>query len=210
MKNNNKGVIILLIIIILILATLFILFATSAIVFNASSKNNHSENTTTNNQEHSNVTNKENNNSNQENDKKNTNWVEYLENCHILEAKISRIRSKDLGDKENINKTADISIQDLKEILSNIENTNLTKKYSLGMGGPERDTLVISYEYNENTYKFEIINGYIILDNSNKELKQLFESNNYQEDNIEYKNQEGSFSYFKINNYSDNFFDKYF
>ena len=70
--------------------------------------------------------------------------------------------------------------------------------------------LILSYEYNENAYKFEIRNGNIFLDNANEELKQLFEINNYPEDNVENKNQEGSFFYFRIDNYSDAFFDKYF
>ena len=92
MKNNNGKIIGGLIVIIIILSVFCILFATNTISF--SSKVN------------SNIKTKSDTSSNKTNQTETTNttvssenektWEDYLVSCHILNAKISRSRSKDL------------------------------------------------------------------------------------------------------------------
>ena len=90
-------------------------------------------------------------------------WTDYLLTQHILDAKMTRIRSKDLGDTEDINKTITIDPSDLKIILSKMKDNKLIKTYSLGVGGPERDFLQISYEKNDNKYEFQMYQYTLIL-----------------------------------------------
>lgn len=136
-------------------------------------------------------------------------WTDYLLTQHILDAKMTRIRSKDLGDTEDINKTITIDPSDLKIILSKMKDNKLIKTYSLGVGGPERDFLQISYEKNDNKYEFQMINGRIILDKTDRELVDFFDNKNYEEKNIEYKDKDGSFYYYNINGYDENIFNEY-
>ncbi|MGM9876113.1 MAG: hypothetical protein ACI310_02670 [Bacilli bacterium] len=136
-------------------------------------------------------------------------WTDYLLTQHILDAKMTRIRSKDLGDTEDINKTITIDPNDLKIILSKMKDNKLIKTYSLGVGGPERDFLQISYEKNDNKYEFQMINGRIILDKADRELVDFFDNKNYEEKNIEYKDKDGSFYYYNINGYDENIFNEY-
>ena len=135
--------------------------------------------------------------------------TDYLLTQHILDAKMTRIRSKDLGDKEDINKTITIDPNDLKIILSKMKDNKLIKTYSLGVGGPERDFLQISYEKNDNKYEFQMINGRIILDKADRELVDFFDNKNYEEKNTEYKEKDGSFYYYNINGYDENIFNEY-
>ena len=43
-----------------------------------------------------------------------------------------------------------------------------------------------------------------------EELKNILEQNKYDEKNTEYKNMEGSFYFYSIDNYNETIFDKYF
>ena len=45
-------------------------------------------------------------------------------------------------------------MDEVKSILSVLENNKLTKTWSQGRGGPDRDYLTISYEYNDQKYEF--------------------------------------------------------
>lgn len=182
--KNNKGVIVLLIVIIIILSVLCVLFATGTIILKSN--------------------NVENNNINE------NNWVDYLLSHHILDAKISRIRSKDLGDAEDVNKTETITIDEVKEVLSNFKNSKLTKTWSQGRGWPDKDHLTIVYENNDKKYEFEIYYGTIAVDELDDEFKNILEQNKYDEKNTEYKNMEGSFYFYSIANYNETIFDKYF
>lgn len=140
----------------------------------------------------------------------NSKWIDYLLSCHILDAEITRVRDKDLGDNEDFNKTVTISLDDLKNILSKLRNNNLLKTYSLGRGGADKDHLSVSYEYNDEKYKFEIYNGSIVVDELDSGLKAILENNNYDEKNLEYKDVDGSFYFYDIEGYSSSMFDEYF
>lgn len=195
MKEKNKNILIgVLIVIIIILLGIITLVLTGTIKL----KNEN------------NIENEDNNiiENNSETDNE-ISWTDYLLTQHILDAKMTRIRSKDLGDKEDINKTITIDPNDLKIILSKMKDNKLIKTYSLGIGGPERDFLQISYEKNDNKYEFQMINGRIILDKADRELVDFFDNKNYEEKNTEYKEKDGSFYYYNINGYDENIFNEY-
>ena len=207
-EKNNKGVIILLTVIIVILAVLCVLFATDTISFNSNTVNNNT-------QSNSNINEAKNTNENSSNSQNNENqtgssWVNYLLSRHILDAKITRVRSKDLGDSEEINKTITLTMDDVKEILSKLENNKLSKTWSEGRGGPERDHLIISYENNDKKYEFEIYYGDISVNKLDDEFKSILEVNKYEEKNTEYKNIQGAYYFYDIENYTETIFDKYF
>ena len=207
-ERNNKGVIILLTVIIVILAVLCILFATDTISFNSNTVNNNT-------QSNSNINEAKNTNENSSNSQNSENqtgssWVNYLLSRHILDAKITRVRSKDLGDSEEINKTITLTMDDVKEILSKLENNKLSKTWSEGRGGPERDHLIISYENNDKKYEFEIYYGDISVNKLDDEFKSILEVNKYEEKNTEYKNIQGAYYFYDIENYTETIFDKYF
>lgn len=202
MKNKKNITIIIMSIIIITLTSLIIL-----LIYNKNINHNLQENK--NNIEEN--TNKTNNTTTETPDEKpNANWIDELLSYHILDAKISRLRTKDLGDSEEIDKTITINLDDVKKILSQFKNNNLLKTYSIGRGGPQKDALTINYEYNEKKYKFEIINGTFNIDTLNEELINMLNNNNYEEKNTEYKNQEESFYFYDIIEYSDQIFDEYF
>lgn len=195
MKEKNKNILIgVLIVIIIILLGIITLALTGTIKL----KNEN------------NIENEDNNiiENNSETDNE-ISWTDYLLTQHILDAKMTRIRSKDLGDTEDINKTITIDPNDLKIILSKMKDNKLIKTYSLGIGGPERDFLQISYEKNDNKYEFQMINGRIILDKADRELVDFFDNKNYEEKNIEYKDKDGSFYYYNINGYDENILNEY-
>lgn len=200
MKNNNKIVIILCIIIVILLV-LCTLFATNTI----SLSNNNERNI---NQEEGN---KEVDTNNIENDvTTNDKWTDYLLSRHILEAKLTRTRSKDLGDTEDINKTVTLTDDDIKEILSKLEDRKLSKTWSEGRGGPERDYLSITYEYNGQEYAFEIYYGDISVNKLDDDFKTILENNKYEEKDTEYKDIQGAFYFYDIENFNESIFDKYF
>ncbi|MBQ2872889.1 MAG: hypothetical protein IJE89_02700 [Bacilli bacterium] len=201
-QKNNKGVIALLIVIIVILSVLCVLFATGTITLKSNDVDNSGTNENIND---NNQTNEENND-----EEKESNWVDYLLSRHILDAKVSRIRSKDLGDTEDFSKTETITMDEVNEILSNFKNSKLTKTWSQGRGGPDKDHLTIAYENNDQKYEFEIYYGTIVVDKLDDELKNILEQNKYDEKNAEYKNMEGSFYFYSIDNYNETIFDKYF
>lgn len=205
-KKTNIVIIILVAIIIVILSVLCILFATNTISF--SSKVN------------SNIKTKSDTSSNKTNQTETTNttvssenektWEDYLVSCHILNAKISRSRSKDLGDNIDVDKTISLTINDVNNIMKNLKNYNLIKSWSLGMGGYSRDKLVIDYEKNDSNYTFELINGIINVDKLDDTFKEILDSDKTNEINTEYKDTETSFYYYNLDNYSDILFDSYF
>lgn len=142
--------------------------------------------------------------------KEDENWVNYLLSQHILEAKITRVRSTDLGDSEELNKTITISMDDVKEILTKLESSKLSKTWSDGRGGPVRDHLIITYEKNNQNYAFEIYYGDISVNKLDNEFKDILENIKYEEKNTEYNNIPGAFYIYDIENFSETIFDKYF
>ena len=149
----------------------------------------------------------ENNNSN--NDVKET-WIDKLLSYNISNVKLSRTRRKDLGDAQDIDKEVSLSKEQLKQILDKVNTNKLVKTYSLGRGGPQRDQLTVSYQVNNQNYTFQIYYSSIVLEFANEELKNIFNNNNYEEKNTEYKNQEGSFYYYAIEGNIESIFDEYF
>lgn len=144
------------------------------------------------------------------NEEKNLSWINYLLSLHILEAKVTRVRSKDLGDSIDLNNTVTLSMDNLKEALSKLENNKLLKIWSEGKGGPDRDLLTISYENNDQKYELRIWNGTIIPDNLDNNFIKILNSDKYIEKNQEYQDSEGAFYFYVIENYSETIFDKYF
>ena len=142
--------------------------------------------------------------------KTNSSWTNYLLSQHLLEAKLTRERSKDLGDSEDFNKTITINKDDVKELLSKLEANKLSKTWSGGMGGPVRDQLTISYEHNDQKYEFVIIYGCIIVDKLDDEFKNILENNKFDEQDKEYENIQGAFYVYKLSDYTETIFDKYF
>ncbi|MGN1341670.1 MAG: hypothetical protein ACI4VL_00370 [Bacilli bacterium] len=205
-EKNSKGVITLLVVIIVILLALVILLATGTISFKSGNGNLSNSTVTENNSSVEDSSTNSNVNDNQVS----SNWVNYLLSCHILEAKITRVRSRDLGDSEDYNKTVTLTMDDIKEVLSKLENSKLSKTWSEGRGGPDKDHLTIAYENNEQKYEFEIYYGTIAVDKLDDELKNILENSKYEEKNIEYKNIQGSFYFYNIDGYSETIFDKYF
>ena len=206
-KNNNGMLVGILIGIIIMLVVVGGLFATGTIRFKTSKTSDNGQ-TSENNQMTSTETNQSetiNNNSNEK-----SSWVDYLLSRHLLDAKITRVRSKDLGDSVDLNKTVTIEINDVKELLSNLKSNKLIKTWSQGRGGPDKDHLVIAYENNNERYDFEIYYGSIAIDKLDEEFKTILDNNKYEEKNTEYKNTQGSFYFYSIDGYSDTMFDKYF
>ena len=205
-KKTNIVIIILVAIIIVILSVLCILFATNTISFNSKVNSNIKTKSDTSSNK-TNQTETTNTTVSSENEKT---WEDYLVSCHILDAKISRSRSKDLGDNIDVDKTISLTINDVNNIMKNLKNYNLTKSWSLGMGGYSRDKLVIDYEKNDSNYTFELINGTINVDKLDDTFKEILDSDKTNEINTEYKDTETSFYYYNLDNYSDNLFDSYF
>lgn len=205
-KKTNIVIIILVAIIIVILSVLCILFATNTISFNSKVNSNIKTKSDTSSNK-TNQTETTNTTVSSENEKT---WEDYLVSCHILDAKISRSRSKDLGDNIDVDKTISLTINDVNNIMKNLKNYNLTKSWSLGMGGYSRDKLVIDYEKNDSNYTFELINGIINVDKLDDTFKEILDSDKTNEINTEYKDTETSFYYYNLDNYSDTLFDSYF
>lgn len=205
-KKTNIVIIILVTIIIVILSVLCILFATNTISF--SSKVN--SNIKTKSDTSSNKTNQTETTSTTVSSENEKTWEDYLVSCHILNAKISRSRSKNLGDNIDVDKTISLTINDVNNIMKNLKNYNLTKSWSLGMGGYSRDKLVIDYEKNDSNYTFELINGIINVDKLDDTFKEILDSDTTNKINTEYKDTETSFYYYNLDNYSDTLFDSYF
>lgn len=205
-KKTNIVIIILVAIIIVILSVLCILFATNTISFNSKVNSNIKTKSDTSSNK-TNQTETTNTTVSSENEKT---WEDYLVSCHILNAKISRSRSKDLEDNIDVDKTISLTINDVNNIMKNLKNYNLTKSWSLGMGGYSRDKLVIDYEKNDSNYTFELINGIINVDKLDDAFKEILDSDKTNEINTEYKDKETSFYYYNLDNYSDTLFDSYF
>lgn len=138
------------------------------------------------------------------------NWADKLLSYNISEIKLSRKRNTQLGDSQDIDKEVTLSKEELKQILDKISTNKLVKTYSLGRGGQDRDHLTVSYQVNNQNYTFEVFAGSIVLDNADEEIKNIFNNSNYEERNTEYKNQEGSFYYYSIEEYNENIFYEYF
>ena len=145
-----------------------------------------------------------------ENNNTEVNWTDKLLSYNISEIKLSRKRNTQLGDSQDIDKEVTLSKEELKQILDKISTNKLVKTYSLGRGGQDRDHLTVSYQINNQKYTFEVFAGSIVLDSADEELKNIFNNNNYEEKNTEYKNQEGSFYYYAIEGNIESIFDEYF
>ena len=145
-----------------------------------------------------------------ENNNTEVNWTDKLLSYNISEIKLSRKRNTQLGDSQDIDKEVTLSKEELKQILDKISTNKLVKTYSLGRGGQDRDHLTVSYQINNQKYTFEVFAGSIVLDSADEEIKNIFNNNNYEEKNIEYKNQAGAFYYYSIEEYNENMFDEYF
>lgn len=190
--KKEKTIIIILITIIVVLSGVIILLLTGIIKLNNENNKLDSENNIT------------------ENDNAKDNWINKLLSYNISEIKLHRMRSKDLGDSQDIDKEVSLSKEQLKQILDKVNTNKLVKTYSLGRGGPQRDQLTVSYQVNNQNYTFQIYYSSIVLDSANEELKNIFNDNNYEEKNTEYKNQEGSFYYYTVEGNVEKIFDEYF
>ena len=196
-EDKSKNIIIIfLTVIIIILLIIIALFLTGKINVNNKNDNLDNKNEVI-----------ENNNSN--NDVKET-WIDKLLSYNISNVKLSRTRRKDLGDAQDIDKEVSLSKEQLKQILDKVNTNKLVKTYSLGRGGQDRDHLTVSYQVNNQNYTFQIYYSSIVLDSANEELKNIFNDNNYEERNTEYKNQAGAFYYYSIEEYNESIFDEYF
>ena len=198
-QKNNKGVIALLIVIIVILSALCILFATGTIILNTNKVNDNDIN------ENVNDNNVENND-----EEKESNWVDYLLSRHILDAKITRVRNVGMGDSESLNETVTITMDDLKNILSNLKNNEIRKIPNEGKGGADRDSLVVAYESNYEKYEFKLWNGVILAGKLDSEFINILNNSKSNELEPEYENKEASFYFYSIGNYDETNFDKYF
>ena len=193
-EDKSKNVIIIMLTIIIILLLIILTLVLTGKV-NVNNKNDKLDNK-------SDVI--ENNNNAEEN------WADKLLSYNISEIKLSRKRNTQLGDSQDIDKEVTLSKEELKQILDKISTDKLVKTYSLGRGGQDRDHLTVSYQVNNQNYTFEVFAGSIVLDSADEEIKNIFNNNNYEERNTEYKNQEGAFYYYSIEEYNENIFDEYF
>ena len=205
-QNNNKSLIAVLIIIIVILAVLCILFATNTISFNSNSVDNGNNQSNGSVIENSNTS----NDNTTDNSQVSSSWTSYLLSRHILEAKVTRVRSKDLGDAEDYNKTVTITMDDIKTILSSLENKELQKIWSEGKGGPDRDLLTIPYESNNERYEFRLWNGIIITDKLDDDFITILNNSKSFGADVDDKQKDGAFYFYSISDYTDTIFDKYF
>ncbi len=194
MKEDKKKntIIVILITIIVVLSGVIILLLTGIIKLNNENNKLDSENNIT------------------ENDNAKDNWINKLLSYNISEIKLHRMRSKDLGDSQDINKEISLTKEQLKQILDKVNTNKLVKTYSLGRGGPDREHLTVSYQVNNQNYTFQIYYSSISLDFANEELIDIFNNNNYEEKGTEYKNQEGPFYYYAIEGNVEKIFDEYF
>lgn len=189
MKKNNNLIIIILSIIIIILIVLCILFATNKIDFNKEKTSKQSNQTT------------------QEKQVKTT-WADYLLSQKIISAKVKRIK---LGENAEIIYDKEISLnkENIKEILTGLENKKITKVWVHGSGGFDFNSLYINYEKNNQEYQFSFRNGEIFVDKLDNDFINLIDNGNYDED-VLYKNYEGSFYLYRINDNYEEIFNKYF
>ena len=197
-KGKNIAIYILSIVII-ILSVVIVLTLTGTIKLKSNDNINNSDN----------VINDKDNNSNEIASEKD--WTDYILSSHIFEAKIKRIRYKEFGAAEDQNETKIIELKELKELLSGLKNKKLIKVYSLGMGGPDAgDYLELSYEKDDNAYTFYIRKDMITIDDKDKNIVNFFDSMNCEVEHEEYKDKEGSFYVYKIKDYDESIYDKYF
>ena len=140
----------------------------------------------------------------------NTDWINYILSMNITDIKITRIRSTELGDEENLNKTVTIDVDDLTKILTALEHNEIVKHYTLGFGGPDKDHLTVKYELEGQSYKFEIYYNSIVPKNIDDGLLAILENNNYKEVNVENKDIDGSFYFYNLIGFSGTIYDEYF
>ena len=162
-----------------------------------------------NNETNENLENEQTTNQNKNDETTEEDWIDYLLDHHLLNAKVTISRSKDLGDDIDFDKTITIDPEDLDDVLSKFKNNKLTKVYSQGRGGSISEYLIISYEYNDESYDFEIIDGTILIDKLDSTFVDFLNNQNYEEKDVENKDKEGAFYYYNIENYSASMFDEY-
>ena len=136
-------------------------------------------------------------------------WMEYILKQENVNANIERTRIAVNDGDEDINKSASISKENLKEILNELSTSEIIKKYSLGMGYTDGDILKITYVKNNNTYTLSIYNN-IIEKSSDSELNNLIEKSIEKTANEELKNEEGSFYVYTFDVEINKIYDKYF
>jgi len=140
----------------------------------------------------------------------NTDWINYILSMNITDIKITRIRSTELGDEKNLNKTVTIDVDELTKILTTLEHNEIVKHYTLGFGGTDKDHLTVKYELEGQSYKFEIYYNSIVPKNIDDGLLAILENNNYKEISVENKDIDGSFYFYNLIGFSETIYDEYF
>ncbi len=205
-SEKTKNIIIsILVVVIIIILTIMILMLTGVIDLNSK------DNEISNNNKSEEIIDKKDNSSTSEKLIEEKDWTEYLLSMHILEAKVKRIRYKEFGAERDQNETKVIDLTQLKELLSKLKDSELKMVYSLGMGGSsDGDYLEVAYEKDDNKYKFNIRKGSIFLDENDKDIVAFFNDKNYDVEHSEYKDEDGSFYFYRIENYNESIYDNYF
>lgn len=205
-SEKTKNIIIsILVVIIIIILTIMILMLTGVIDLNSK------DNEISNNNKSEEIIDKKDNSSTPEELVEKKDWTEYLLSMHILEAKVKRIRYKEFGAERDQNETKVIDLAQLKELLSKLKDSELKMVYSLGMGGSgDGDYLEVMYEKDDNKYIFNVKKGLIFLDENDKDIVAFFNDKNYDVEHSEYKGEDGSFYFYRIENYNESIYDNYF
>lgn len=137
------------------------------------------------------------------------NWMTYLLESDIQEISITKTTSIIFGDDDDYHEQVYLTKDELNNIFQKLNNYNLEKIYSGGIGFAGNDlTFSVTYLVDNQLYKFQIIRGGYILGNTkDSELLKLFNANNY----ITHKDYEEDNYYFKyvIDDDFHSIFEKY-
>ena len=109
------------------------------------------------------------------------NWMTYLLESDIQEISITKTSSVLTGADEDYREQVYLTKDELKNIFQELNNYNLEKIYSGGIGFAGNDlTFIVTYLVDNQLYKFQIIRGgYILGNKDDSELLKLFNANNY-------------------------------
>ncbi len=203
-KQNNNNIAI----IITITSLIIIIIGLIIYIIYSHNQDNHNNTTATNT-----ITDNQNSNNNNDNQPGTTitTWYDYILSQDITSIKLKRTRVAMSADEEDINKEVTITKKDLTTILGKLNQLTLVKRYSIGMGIADGDTLTIKYNKEGSGYTLSIPNGVIFTEQLNDtKLKKLLEDNITNIKDEQYKNQNGSFCIYEFDGEYSPIYDSYF
>ncbi len=202
-EQNNSNVIIVIFILIIIIVGLVVY-----IIYNNSQNNRNNQNNS------SAITDNKTSANNQNGNKTSTDitsWNDYILNCDITGVKLKRVKIAMTEGEKDFEKEISLTKSDLKDILNKLNELSIVKRYSIGMGIADGDTLTIDYNSDGGNYSLSIPNGIIFTETlKDAKLKELLEDSVTATEDEQYKGQDGSFFVYEFNGEYSTIYDPYF